>query len=128
MLGPFSHPVAFCWMLLPVVLQSLKPFKLLAPCKRVQHCWELLRQFAESFTLENCFFRMSSYPCAYVCITYKQTQGKFPDEHLEAFYGNKSKTHIKTFSSSGFIRSAFNEKFSLLSPYFNPFSPESGQC
>ena len=31
-------------------------------------------------------------------------------------------------SSGGFIRSTFNQKFSLLSPYFNPFSPESGQC
>ena len=39
MLGPFAHPVAFCWMLLCFVAQSLKPVKLLAPCKRAQHCW-----------------------------------------------------------------------------------------
>ena len=38
-LGPFAHPVAFCWMLLCFVAQSLKPVKLLAPCKRAQHCW-----------------------------------------------------------------------------------------
>ena len=88
MLGPFALPVAFCWMLLHVVVQSLKPVKLLAPCKRVQHCWEMLRPFVLSLTPENCFFQMSSYPCAYVCITYKKTKGKFPDEHLEAFYGN----------------------------------------
>ena len=36
MMRPFAHPVAFCWMLLPVVAQSLKPVKLLAPCKRAQ--------------------------------------------------------------------------------------------
>ena len=34
MLRPFAHPVSFCWMLLPVVAQSLKPVKLLALCKR----------------------------------------------------------------------------------------------
>ena len=28
MLRPFAHPVACCWMLLPVVAQSLKPVKL----------------------------------------------------------------------------------------------------
>ena len=28
MLRPFAHPVAFCWMLLHVVAQSLKPVKL----------------------------------------------------------------------------------------------------
>ena len=28
-----------CCMLLDVVAQSLKPVKLLAPCKRTQHCW-----------------------------------------------------------------------------------------
>ena len=39
MLRPFAHPVACCWMLLRVVAQSLKPVKLLAPCKRTQHCW-----------------------------------------------------------------------------------------
>ena len=40
-----------------VVVQSLKPVKLLAPCKRAQHClakksqhcWELLRPFARSW-------------------------------------------------------------------------------
>ena len=34
--------------LLHVVTQSLKPVKLLAPCKRTQHCWELLHPFARS--------------------------------------------------------------------------------
>ena len=48
MLRPFAHPVACCWMLLRVVAQSLKPVKLLAPCKRTQHRWELLRPFARS--------------------------------------------------------------------------------
>ena len=38
MLGPFAHPVAFCWMLLRVVGQSLKPVKLLVPCKRAHYC------------------------------------------------------------------------------------------
>ena len=33
------HIVACCCMLLDVVAQSLKLVKLLAPCKRVQHCW-----------------------------------------------------------------------------------------
>ena len=37
--------------LLRVVAQSLKPVKRLAPCKRTQHCWELLRPFARSLTL-----------------------------------------------------------------------------
>ena len=32
--------------LLRVFVQSLKQVKLLAPCKRAQHCWELLRQFS----------------------------------------------------------------------------------
>ena len=31
--------IAYCCMLLDVVAQSLKLVKLLAPCKRVQHCW-----------------------------------------------------------------------------------------
>ena len=39
MLRPFAHPIAFCWMLLRVVGQSLKPVKLLAPCKRAHFCW-----------------------------------------------------------------------------------------
>ena len=39
MLRPFAHPVACCCVLLDVVAQSLKPVKLLAPCKRLQHCW-----------------------------------------------------------------------------------------
>ena len=41
MLRPFAHPVAFCWFLLRVVGQSLKPVKLLALCKRAQRCWML---------------------------------------------------------------------------------------
>ena len=32
--------------LLRLFVQSLKQVKLLAPCKRAQHCWELLRQFS----------------------------------------------------------------------------------
>ena len=48
MLRPFAHPVACCWMLLRVAAQSLKPVKLLAPCKRTRHCWELLRPFARN--------------------------------------------------------------------------------
>ena len=45
MLRPFAHQRC---MLLRVVAQSLKPVKLLAPCKRTQYCWELLRPFARS--------------------------------------------------------------------------------
>ena len=37
MLRQFAHPVA-C---LDVAAQSLKPVKLLTPCKRTQHCWML---------------------------------------------------------------------------------------
>ena len=36
-LRPFVHPVASCFVLLGVVAQSLKPVKLLATCKRIQH-------------------------------------------------------------------------------------------
>ena len=39
MMRPFAHPVTFCWMFLPVVAQSLKPVKLLVPCKRADYCW-----------------------------------------------------------------------------------------
>ena len=39
MLRPFAYPVAFCWMLLGVAGQSLKPVKLLVPCKRAHYCW-----------------------------------------------------------------------------------------
>ena len=38
-----------CCMLLRVIGESLKPVKLLAPCKRTQHCWKLLRPFARRF-------------------------------------------------------------------------------
>ena len=31
-------PAQHCWML-HVVVQGLKPVKLLAPCQRAQHCW-----------------------------------------------------------------------------------------
>ena len=48
MLRPFALSFACCWMLLRVVAQGLKPVKLLAPCKRTQHCLELLRAFARS--------------------------------------------------------------------------------
>ena len=40
------HDVACCWELLCVVVQSLKPFQLLAPCKWMY--WELMRPFAHS--------------------------------------------------------------------------------
>ena len=46
----------------------------------------MLRPFALSRTSENCFFQMSSYPRAFVCITCKKTKSKFPEEHLEACY------------------------------------------
>ena len=36
MLRPFAHPVACCCVLLGVVVQSLKPVKLLASCKWTQ--------------------------------------------------------------------------------------------
>jgi len=39
-----------CCMLLDVVAQSLKPVKLLTPCKWTLHCWELLPPFARSLT------------------------------------------------------------------------------
>ena len=64
MLRPFAHPVACCWMLLRVVAQSLKPVKLLAPCKRTQHCWLTtpnMRLFARSLTLESGFKKMFSF-------------------------------------------------------------------
>ena len=51
-----------CWHLLVLVAYSLKPVKLLGPCKRTQHCWPttpnivgscwyLLRPFAWAFIL-----------------------------------------------------------------------------
>ena len=57
MLLPFARPVACCCALLGVVVQSLKPVKLLAKCKRIQQrpallgqqWWELLHPFARSF-------------------------------------------------------------------------------
>ena len=57
MLLPFARPVACCCALLGVVVQSLKPVKLLATCKRTQQrptllsqqWWELLHPFARSF-------------------------------------------------------------------------------
>ena len=39
MLCPFADRVACCCVLLGVVKQSLKPVKLLALFKRMQHCW-----------------------------------------------------------------------------------------
>ena len=39
-----------CCVRLPTLFaQSLKLVNLLAPCKRTQHCWELLGLFASSF-------------------------------------------------------------------------------
>ena len=32
-------------------------------------------------TPENCFFQISSYSCALVCLIYEKTKGKFPGEH-----------------------------------------------
>ena len=51
-----------CWHLLALVAHSLKPAKLLVPCKRKQHCWpktpnntqqccDLLRRFAWALKL-----------------------------------------------------------------------------
>ena len=40
---------------LHVVAQSLKPDKILAPYKRTQYCWELLRPFVRSLKLTNKF-------------------------------------------------------------------------
>ena len=52
MLCPFAHPVACCSVLLAVVVQSLKPVKLLATRKRTQQLATLqaqqLRPFARS--------------------------------------------------------------------------------
>ena len=36
-LRPFAHPIACCSVLSGVAAQSLKPLKLLATCKRIQH-------------------------------------------------------------------------------------------
>ena len=58
-----------CWHLLTLVAYSLKPVKLLGPCKRTQHCWpttpnnvgscwHLLRPFAWALK-SNCVFEMS---------------------------------------------------------------------
>ena len=55
MLRPFSHPVAFCWMFLRVVAQSLKSVKLFSQqlsTLLAQQSWELLRLFARSLRLE----------------------------------------------------------------------------
>ena len=48
--------VPCCVRLLTLIAQSLKLVNLLAPCKRMQHCWELLRAFASSFRQQN-FYR-----------------------------------------------------------------------
>ena len=55
MLRPFAHPVAFCWMSLPVFAQSLKPVKLLAllPIKLIMnskepHLNKLVMKFVSS--------------------------------------------------------------------------------
>ena len=64
-----------CWQLLALVAYSLKPVKLLGPCKRTQHCWpkppnsmlqccDLLRPFAWAFTVAhkcNAKLQMSQY-------------------------------------------------------------------
>ena len=47
MLRQFAHPVA-C---LDVAAQSLKQVKLLAPCKRTQHCWPTTPNIVECYML-----------------------------------------------------------------------------
>ena len=37
-----------CWLLLALVAYSLKPVKLLGPCKRTQHCWPTTPNSVES--------------------------------------------------------------------------------
>ena len=72
MLRPSAHPVTCCWMLFRVVVQNLKPVKLLAPCKQVQPCWPTspdivgsrLRPFACSVTLS---YQGSIYLNVYKC-------------------------------------------------------------
>ena len=63
MLRLFAHPVACCWMLLRVVAQSLKPVVLLAPSKRTQHCWELLRVFACSLSCAETAKKLTKKMC-----------------------------------------------------------------
>ena len=59
------HPFACC-MLLRVVMQSLKPVKILAPCKRAQHCWELLRPFARSWQAFDDWYATCELQSAYI--------------------------------------------------------------
>ena len=42
-----------CWHLLALVMYSLKPVKLLGPCKRTQHCWPTTRN-----NVVNCCVRL----------------------------------------------------------------------
>ena len=59
MLRPFAHPVACCWMLLRVVVQSLKPVKLFSQQlptfllfrdrrSVAQQCWIRLHSFSNT--------------------------------------------------------------------------------
>ena len=80
-----------CCILLDVVACCCAKFKTCQTFSTVQTGATLLGDVASVCTQpysRELFLSMSSYPCAYVCITYKETKGKFPDEHLEAFYGN----------------------------------------
>ena len=69
MLRPFAHPVACCWMLLRVVAQSLKPVKLLAPCKRTQHCWPTTPNIVGCYML-----RSFAHPVACCCAKFETGQ------------------------------------------------------
>ena len=81
-----------CCILLDVVACCCAKFKTCQTFSTVQTGGTLLGDVASVCTqpysrelfLSNVFLST----CAYVCITYKKTKGKFPDEHLEAFYGN----------------------------------------
>ena len=56
-------PVACCCVLLGVVAQSLKPVKLLAPCKRTQHCWPTTPNIVGCYML-----RPFAHPVACCCV------------------------------------------------------------
>ena len=80
-----------CCILLDVVACCCAKFKTCQTFSTVQTGATLLGDVASVCTQpysRELFLSNVFYPCAYVCITYKKTKGKFPDEHLEAFYGN----------------------------------------
>ena len=51
----------------------------------------MLRPFVLSLTPENCFFEMSSYPRAFVCITYKKTKANSQTNISSPVIGIKAK-------------------------------------